>query len=407
MLAIKDSVHDHIEVGGVAEALIDTPAVQRLRRVTQLGTVSFVYPAANHTRFEHSLGVYHLATRALDHLGVEGTTAERVRAAALLHDVGHGPFSHNVEDVVHRHTGKYHDDVDDLVTTGEVGRVLDDHGVDPQRVAGLVRGDGRYGQLVSGELDVDRMDYLVRDAHHTGVPYGTIDHERLVRELVFVDDELVLREGNVQTAESLLLARALMNPTVYQHPVARIAKAMLRQAAERLLDAPDIAAADLRRMDDHDFVSSLRSTPRTSAYAERLDTRRLFKRAVWAEYADVPDALLDASHAELRAFEREIAERADVSESVVVVDVPPRPSMTESTSRVVVNGDIRELGKASPLVSALRTAQERQWRFGVYCPRAETDRVGRAAVDALGLDVEGALVSDVRTGLNATLDEFQ
>jgi hypothetical protein len=407
MLAIKDSVHDHIEVEGVAEALIDTPAVQRLRNVTQLGTVKFVYPSANHTRFEHSLGVYHLATRALAQLGVEGTTAERVRAAALLHDVGHGPFSHNVEDVVHRHTGKYHDDVADLVTAGAVGRVLDEHDVDPDAVAALIRGDGRYGQLVSGELDVDRMDYLVRDAHHTGVPYGTIDHERLIRELAFVDGELVLREGNVQTAESLLLARALMNPTVYSHPVARISKAMLRRAAERLLDAPDVAAADLRRMDDHDFVSSLRMTPSTEAYAERLDTRRLFKRAVWAEYGDVPPSLLDASHETLRAFEREIAERADVDGAHVVVDVPSRPSMTESTSRVVVNGDIRELGKASPLVSALRTAQRQQWRFGVYCPRAETERVGRAAVDVLGLDVDGALVSDVRTGLNATLDEFQ
>jgi HD superfamily phosphohydrolase len=407
MLAIKDSVHDHIEVGGVAEALIDTPAVQRLRRVTQLGTVKFVYPSANHTRFEHSLGVYHLATRALDHLGVEGAAADRVRAAALLHDVGHGPFSHNVEGVVHRHTGKYHDDVDDLVTNGEVGRVLAEHDVDPGAVAGLVRGEGRYGQLVSGELDVDRMDYLVRDAHHTGVPYGTIDHERLVRELAFVDDELVLREGNVQTAESLLLARALMNPTVYQHPVARIAKAMLRRAAERLLDAPDVSAEDLRRMDDHDLVSALRTSSKTSGYAERLDTRRLFKRAVWAEYGDVPASLLDASHAELREHEHEIADRADVDPDSVVIDVPSRPSMTESTSRVVVNGDIRELGKASPLVSALRTAQKQQWRFGVYCPRAETERVGRAAVETLGLDVDGALVSDVRTGLNATLDEFR
>ena len=407
MLAIKDSVHDHIEVEGVAEALIDTPAVQRLRRVSQLGTVTYVYPSANHTRFEHSLGVYHLATRALDHLGVEGDAAERVRAAALLHDVGHCPFSHNVEGVVHRHTDKYHDDVEELVTSGAVGRVLDDHDVDPAEVAGLVRGEGRYGQLVSGELDVDRMDYLVRDAHHTGVPYGTIDHERLVRELAFVDGELVLREGNVQTAESLLLARALMNPTVYEHPVARISKAMLRRAAERLLDAPDVTAADLRRMDDFDFVSALRSTPGTEAYAERLDTRRLFKRAVWAEYDDVPAALLDADHAALRAFERDIADHAGVDESTVVVDVPSRPSMTESTSRVVVNGDIRELGKTSPLVSALRTAQERQWRFGVYCPRAETDRVGRAAVEVLGLDLDGALVSDVRAGLNTTLDEFQ
>jgi hypothetical protein len=406
MLAIKDSVHDHIEVEGVAEALIDTPAVQRLRRVAQLGTVTYVYPSANHTRFEHSLGVYHLATRALANLGVEGTAAERVRAAALLHDVGHGPFSHNVEGVIHRHTGKYHDDVSDLVTTGAVGRVLDDHGVDPEAVAGLIRGDGRYGQLVSGELDVDRMDYLVRDAHHTGVPYGTIDHERLIRELDFVSGELVLREGNVQTAESLLLARALMNPTVYQHPVARISKAMLRRAAERLLDAADVTATELRRMDDVDLVAALRSTPATAGYAERLDARDLFKRAVWAEHADVPDSLRGASHADLRALERDVAARADVPDSHVVVDVPPSPSMTESTSRVVVNGDIRELGKASPLVKALRTASVQQWRLGVYCPRDETERVGRAAVDVLGLEVEGALVSEVRGGLNATLDEF-
>jgi hypothetical protein len=406
MLAIKDSVHDHIEVGGVAEALIDTPAVQRLRRITQLGTVQLVYPSANHTRFEHSLGVYHLATRALDHLGVEGLAAERVRAAALLHDVGHGPFSHNVEDVLYHHTGKYHDDVDDLVASGDVGRVLDDHDLDPETVAGLVGGEGRYGQLVSGELDVDRMDYLVRDAHHTGVPYGTIDHERLVRELAFVDGELVLREGNVQTAESLLLARALMNPTVYEHPVARISKAMLRRATERLLETSDISASALRRMDDHGFVSALRSTAETEGYARRLDTRRLFKRAVWAEYGDVPASVLDASRAEHRTFERDIADRAGLPASHVVVDVPSRPSMTESTSRVVVNGDIRELGKASPLVSALRTAQKHQWRFGVYCPRAETATVGRAAVQVLGLEVDGTLVSDVRGDLNATLDEF-
>ncbi|ESS06122.1 MAG: HD superfamily phosphohydrolase [uncultured archaeon A07HB70] len=236
MLTVKDSVHDHVEVSGVAAGLLDTPTVQRLRRVRQLGTVSYVYPSANHTRFEHSLGVYHLASRALDSLGVAGARAERVEAAALLHDVGHGPYSHNVEDVIHRTTGHYHDDVADLLAEGEVGEVLRDHGLDPARVARLVDGQGKYGQLVSGELDVDRMDYLVRDAHHTGVPYGTIDPGRLIRELRYVDGELVLAEGNVQSAESLLLARALMNPTVYSHHAARVAKAMLRQAAERLLD---------------------------------------------------------------------------------------------------------------------------------------------------------------------------
>ncbi|RLM57233.1 HD domain-containing protein [Halobellus sp. Atlit-31R] len=406
MATIKDSVHDHIEVGGVAAALLDTEPVQRLRHIKQLGTVQLVYPSANHTRFEHSLGVYHLADRALDHLGIDGIQAERLRAAALLHDVGHGPYSHNVEDVTHRHTGKYHDDVHELLEEGRVGEVLREHDLDPAHIADLVAGDAQYGQLVSGELDVDRMDYLVRDAHHTGVPYGTIDHERLIRELTFVDGELVLAEGNVQTAESLLLARALMNPTVYQHHVARISKAMLRRGAERLLEQPDVTPRRLRRMDDHDLLVALRTTPATSEVARRLRTRDLYKRAVWAELEAVPESVVDADYERVRDLETAIAERAGLSAEEVVVDVPDRPSMTESTSRVMVSGEMRELGKQSPLVSALRTAQQQQWRLGVYVPAAEVDRAGRIAVETLGLDVDGALVSDVRPGVTATLDEF-
>ena len=406
MVTIKDSVHDHIEVEGVAAALLDTEPIQRLRHVKQLGTVHLVYPSANHTRFEHSLGVHHLANRALDHLGIDGVQAERVRAAALLHDVGHSPYSHNVESVIHRHTGKYHDDVHELLASGAVGDVLRNHGLDPGAVADLVAGDGQYGQLVSGELDVDRMDYLVRDAHHTGVPYGTIDHERLIRELTFVDGELVLAEGNVQTAESLLLARALMNPTVYQHHVARISKAMLRRGAERLLTRTDTTPTELRRMDDHDLLVALCTAPATSDLAERLRTRDLYKRAVWAELDAVPEAVVDADHDTVTGLEADIADRAGLSSASVVLDVPGRPSMTESTSRVMVSGEMRRLGKQSPLVSALRTAGEQQWRLGVYAPPDTTDRVGRAAVDVLGLELDGALVSDVRPGVTATLDEF-
>ena len=406
MATIKDSVHDHIEVTGVAEDLLDTPAMQRLRRVRQLGTVSLVYPSANHTRFEHSLGVYHLASETLDHLGVAGRTAERVRAAALLHDVGHSPFSHNVEDLLHRHTGKYHDDVADLLASGRVGAVLRDHDIDPDDIAELVAGGGRYGQLVSGELDVDRMDYLVRDAHHTGVPYGTIDHGRLIRELTFVDGELVLAEGNVQTAESLLLARALMNPTVYQHHVARIGKAMLRRATERLLHEDEYDAATVRRWDDADLLATLRRTDATVDFADRLSTRDLFKRAVWAELPDVPEALLDADHERIRALEADVAVAADLDADSVVVDVPPPPEIRESSSRVVVNGEIRRLDRQSPLVSALRVAGRNQWRLGVYAPAGAVDRVGRAAVRTLGLDVDGAPITEFRGGLDATLDEF-
>ena len=406
MTTIKDSVHDHIEVEGVAAALLDTPPVQRLRRISQLGTVTYVYPSANHTRFEHSIGVAHLADRALDHLGIEGQQAERARAAALLHDIGHTPYSHNIEELVHRHTGKYHDDVGDLLASGPVARVLSEHGLNPDAVADLVAGEGQLGQIVSGELDVDRMDYLVRDAHHTGVPYGTIDTGRLVRALRFVDDDLVLDENNVQSAESLLLARALMNPTVYSHHVARIGKAMLRRATVRLLAHDEVDATDLRRMDDYDLRVALRECEATAAFAHRLDRRDLYKRAVWAEMAAVSEEVIDADHDEIREFEADVASEATVDPDAVVLDVPPRPSMPESTSRVLVNGEVRRLGEQSTLVSALRTVQRDQWRLGVYAPEETAERVGTAAIRVLGIDLEDTLVRDVRPGIHATLDEF-
>ncbi len=407
MKTIKDSVHDHIEVEGVARALFDTPAVQRLRRIKQLGPAHLVYPSANHTRFEHSLGVYHLACEGLDHLGIQGKQAERVRAAAILHDVGHAPYSHTIEEVIHRHTGKYHDDVHDLLANNEVGDVLRDHGHSPDTVADLIAGEGKLGQLVSGELDVDRMDYLVRDAHHTGVPYGTIDHSRLVRELTLIDGELVLAEGNVPTAESLLLARALMNPTVYNHHVTRICRGMLQRASERLLAETDISPAELRRMDDHDFFAALRGSASTEEFARRLGARDLYKRAVWAEMADVPDGVIDADHDEIRGFEDDIAADAGVEPESVIIDVLERPSMTESSTRVIVNGEIRRLGQQSALVSALRQVQREQWRLGVYAPAEDTDAVGHAAESVLGLETDGALVSEVRSpGQRTTLDEF-
>lgn len=405
MVTIKDSVHDHIVVEGVARELLDTPALQRLRRLRQLGTVGLVYPSANHTRFEHSLGVYHLANTALGELGIEGKQAERLRAAAILHDIGHSPFSHNTEAIVARRTGRMHDEVDDLLDEGEIARVLALHDIDPEAVAGLIAGDGEFGQLISGELDVDRMDYLVRDAHHTGVPYGTIDVGRLVRELRFVDGELVLAEGNVQTAESLLVARSLMNPVVYNHHVARISKAMLRRASEQLLDAEATTPEEFRRMDDAELLVALRTCAETGPLIRRIDTRSLYKRAIWAELDDVPEAVLDADHDRVREYEREIAARAGVRSDRVVLDIPNRPRMRESTSRVVVNGEVRALEEQSTLVTALRRAQHEQWRFGVYAPEDATERVGRAAEDVLGLDLE-ALVVDVRKGINTTLDEF-
>jgi len=399
MKAIKDSVHGHVRLDDLAAELVDTPAFQRLRHIKQLSTVRLVYPSANHTRFEHSLGVYHLARGAIDGLGLDHDTAAHVRAAALLHDVGHGPYGHQTEGIIRRATGRDHDDVAWLLTDAdrEACQVLERNGLDPERVASLIAGEGGLGALVSGELDVDRMDYLVRDAHHTGVPYGTVDTGRLVNELRLDggdgadgsppadpdDAALVLAEGNVPTAESLLVARSLMNAVVYRHHVSRVAGAMLERACERYLDRTDTDATAFRRMADHDLLVALREE--VPALGERIERRDLYKRAVWVGLADVPAGTVDAGHAEERAAEREIADAVGVDREAVVVDVPSRPGLKESGSTVVVDGVPQRLEDASELVAGLRSAERSRWTLGVYCPAEHVDAVGAAARDVLGL----------------------
>ena len=402
MKAIKDSVHGHVRLGGVAAELVDTPAFQRLRHIKQLSTVRLVYPSANHTRFEHSLGVYHLARGAIEGLGVDPDTADHVRTAALLHDIGHGPYGHQTEGIIRRETGRDHDDIGWLLTDAdrEVCQTLERNGLDPERVASLIAGDGALGALVSGELDIDRMDYLVRDAHHTGVPYGTVDTGRLVNELRLVGDGvdpgaadsaaadsadagLVLAEGNVATAESLLVARSLMNAVVYRHHVSRVAGAMLERACERYLDRTDTDVESFRRMADHDLLVALREA--VPELGRRIERRDLYKRAVWTGLGDVPAGTVDAGHGEERAAEREIAEIVGVDPDAVVVDVPSRPGLKESGSTVVVDGVPQRLEDVSELVSGLRSAERRRWMLGVYCPARHVDAVSEAAHDVLGL----------------------
>jgi HD superfamily phosphohydrolase len=160
-------------------------------------------------------------------------------------------------------------------------------------------------------------------------------------------------------------------------------------------------------MDDHDLFSALRDCEASADIAERIDTRTLYKRGVWAEMSDVPESIFERSHEGIRRDEREIAVEAEVDPDEVVLDVPSKPEMKESSSRVIVNGEIRPLGDQSTLVSALRAAQRDQWRLGVYAPDEVSERVGHAASRVLGLDIDGTLISDTRPGVHATLDDFR
>lgn len=239
----RDPVHDTINwkdegaVGGVISALIDTPEMQRLRHVRQLGMAASVFHGAEHSRFAHSLGVAHLARRMLARIAPDADESTRltVAAAALLHDIGHAPFSHVLERVF----GFHHEGYSRALIEDEhsaVSQVL--RSVDPQlpaAVSSLVagKGPGAHAAIISSQLDADRCDYLLRDAHMTGVAVGRFDLERILVTLHADERGLLVDLRSWEAVEGYLLARYHMYRLVYFHRTVRAAETMLERMFAR------------------------------------------------------------------------------------------------------------------------------------------------------------------------------
>jgi len=227
MKYIYDELHGYIPLNDFEREVIDTPTFQRLRRIKQLAQAWFVYPGAVHTRFSHSIGVKHLMDRVASKLLVEGflksDDLQLLKIAALLHDVGHTPYSHAIETFFRVNFGLRHEELSAWVIIEDpyISNVLSRHGIDPYEVAAVVRGRHKvrsYDLLMSSDMDVDRLDYLLRDALHTGVKYGIIDLERIVQTLVLdTDGYIAVPYKAVQAAESFYIARLHMYRSVYYH----------------------------------------------------------------------------------------------------------------------------------------------------------------------------------------------
>lgn len=349
------------------------PRVQRLRRIAQLGTGQLVYPGANHARFEHSLGAYHLAGLACTNLGLPVVQRESVQAAALLHDIGHGPFSHTSDALYRDYLGKSHEQVSvELITKGAFHDTLARHGVDSAEVARLVHGEGPLGRLVSGDLDVDRMDYLVRDSHYTGVAIG-VDLARLVEDIVLTDDGVALMEHSLGAAEMLLVTRLQMYATVYFHRTLRVAERMLERAFRLALDAGEMKPEELTRMDDIAATMMLRHS-KTDAWKLMLavDQRKLYKVCLEERMEDYrEDAVLDLARESKRqhAIEAQIAGELGLQAHEVILDVPEPPSFPETDARIVrPDGEVVPIDDASLLVRSLGPAQRDHWRLRVVVP---------------------------------------
>ena len=430
---VHDSVHGSIRMQGVFLKLLEAPELQRLHTIPQLGLAYLVYPGANHTRFEHSLGTFSVAGRICSELGLGPEEASLVQCAALLHDVGHLPYSHTLEFVLHGQFGIDHAEISRRLIRGEqailsaadrdiigdnpsIAEILEKHGLSPKEVAGLLEGlvqvDGsqrtlaaevgqthfnsrRYlSQIISGPVDSDQLDYLKRDSHYTGVAYGVIDLDRLVSTLQIFNGDLVVDRGGLSAVEGMLVARALMFSAVYFHKTVRISELMLAKAVEQL-GKEDIH--QLHGMTDASLLAHLASKgDYCLRIATLLEYRRLFKKAYAIRASDLTPENWDKLEAmgdlkRRRSVEEDIARRAGVDPGDVILDVPsvelaisePRISLTEV--RVLDGDKIKMLPKISSIAASLQIRRAHEWALMVAAPAKEKESVAKAAERVLGL----------------------
>jgi len=384
---IKDPVHGYVEVEEFALALLDSPALQRLRYIKQLGFSYLVYPGANHTRFEHSLGTMFLADVACRRFGLTDDERRLVTAAALLHDIGHGPFSHASEPLMEQFLHRTHDDIH-LIVEESGGSLLRNSGIDPEELCAVVKGKHPLSGIIHGDLDVDRMDYLLRDAYFTGVPYGTVDAQRLIRHLIRTDEGTVLDENGVNAAESLLIARTLMRPSVYYHHVSRIGESMFQLAVlEHLTGAPDATAQQILTMDDAGCMHALQNSekPVARALAAQLYGRRLYKRAlsVGSDQVNIAAFQDGVPIEKCRLMATAIAEQAGIEPHEVLLDIPSVPTEMSLGVRVKNRHAVVNFEEISPRIRTLNATRREQWRLGVYTLSGQQERVADAACEVL------------------------
>ena len=405
---VRDPLWNNIRLDPDALTVVDTPAVQRLRYVRQLGHAFLVYPGATHSRFEHCLGAYHLARRALEHLAaldppVGAADARALRLAALLHDIGHYPFSHALEEAGlprHETLARRH------LTTGPLGKALEDLGVEAETLLALIEGRGPapLAGMVAGSLDVDKLDYLSRDAWMCGVPYGVIDVDRLLQSLTIVERDgrptLALHEKGLAALESLLFAKYQMYRNVYWHHAVRSATVMFRRAVKDAIAAGRLTAEAVANATDDGLVHELSGTD-PAGLARALRERRLAKRALDLPGTDLPaTADWPASDPDLVArVEDRLAAELGLEPGELFLDFPAKPEMLDlrlplvSRDGAVVDLAGPEAGErlGLPRVSAELVRSARRLRVFVRRPRTVPQRPVVNLVTMTGSEVASRL----------------
>lgn len=387
---VRDPIHGDIKITGLLVDLLETPEVQRLHNIKQLGFAHLVFPGAHHTRFEHSLGCSMIASQIADILSLKEQEKKLLTCAAQLHDIGHGPFSHTLESILLQRFGVDHVDLTEKLILGKydifdgtekqfisaprVHDLLDKQQVDIKEIVKIIRGGlskkAYLSQLLHSTIDVDQLDYLMRDAYYTGVAYGMIDLQRLLRTMMIHKGNLTMMRKGVNVVENILMARALMYSSVYFHKTVRIPELMLSKALEEM---PDAEPFEFFRMTDAEIMISLKTMGRfQEEIVTRLKYRDLFKQAFSLSSLDlnkeeikIVKSLENVS--KRRQKEQELEDLFHIPKGHIIIDVP-RPELLRAEPRInntdiqVINrNEIKSLDDFTPVAQAIRSRISPDW----------------------------------------------
>ncbi len=373
---VRDPLWESISLDPTAVRIVDTAEFQRLRYIRQLGHAFLVYPGATHTRFDHALGVYHLTKTALRHLHERGGVPpeawegeELVPYAALLHDIGHYAYSHALEELETEHLPAHHEEVSQrFFSSASLRDALAPLGLTASdQIAELIRGDSPLPLrgLVSGSLDLDKMEYLRRDARFCGVPYGEVDVSRLLQGLMLLQDpetgayEIGVHEKAVAALESLLFAKYQMFRNVYWHHAVRSATALYKRIVEESVRAGVLDPEELIGPTDEELLYEIgrRVLHHEGEMAERIGTRwlpalrrrRLPKRALELTAADLAGRTVEdwavGDSPWKRAVEDDLAAELGLESGEVMIDFPAKAAMFQLDVLVELrDGSVQRLG---------------------------------------------------------------
>jgi HD superfamily phosphohydrolase len=385
---IRDPIHGDIKIEGLFLNLLDSPEIQRLYNIKQLGFAHLVFPGGHHTRLEHSLGTFFMAQKTSEKLNLNKEEKEFVSIAAFLHDIGHGPFSHTLESILRSSLNVDHIDLTEKLILGEheifddiekeiinpvsVFDIINKSGIDHQKIIEIIKGNGNsyLSQFLNSPIDVDQLDYLIRDAYYTGVAYGMIDAERFLQTLTIFDNNLAILKKGIGVVENILMARTLMYTSVYFHKTARIAELMLSKAIELIKDAEPY---DFFKMTDDELISNLyKRDGFQREISIRLKYRKLFKQIYALSHIDLNkdqikfiNKLNDINFR--RKKENDFEEKLGIPQGHIIIDVPEtelhlnEPRIDKTNILVVDNNKGKKIDDFTPIIDAIKSRKIPDW----------------------------------------------